>query len=166
MEPSPGQAPPRRPVLFVAPNIADDLRQLPSIFMTRRLLWLPLGLLLAGVLMGLNAHYLSSGQERLASHYVQVFVSPPALPTFVIAGLVAPRASYLVGIIYGLMVGLLWAFAVTSIGVWTGPDGMPTTSFDLLAVSLQLVALGVIYGVPLVLLGRIAVRAFIWLRSS
>lgn len=40
MEPSPNQLSPPRLALFVAPNFADDLRQLPSLFMTRRLLWL------------------------------------------------------------------------------------------------------------------------------
>jgi hypothetical protein len=155
-----------RPALFVLPDVVEDLRQLPSTFVSRRLLWIPLALFLIGAVLGLNAHYLWSWQERIIGHYLDLFFRPPAIPTFLIAGLVAPRAGYLVGLVYGLAAGLVWTGVILSQGFVLSPLGMPTTIFDPLAVTLNTLALGVICGLPTVLLGRLVARVSLTLRRE
>lgn len=104
-------APPPRKPLFTMPNIRADLRVLPRMFVTNKLLWLPLALMLGGVALTLVLPALTADIGTLAELYIQFFFVPPALFTFFIAGFVAPRASYLVGFIYGIIGGILWSIA-------------------------------------------------------
>jgi hypothetical protein len=101
------EASPRKP-LFKMPNVREDIRLLPSIFMTRRLLWLPLGLLVIGLVLVLVITALPADVAGIVELYLQFFFWPPALFTFFIAGFLAPRASYLVGFIYGAIGGTMW----------------------------------------------------------
>jgi hypothetical protein len=107
--------PPRAP-MFKMPNILSDLRALPSIFRSRKMLWLPLVLLLVGTGITLALPGLSPDMAAFGSYYIQFFFQPPALFTFFIAGFFAPRASYLIGFIYGVIAGVLWAMLII-----TGP---------------------------------------------
>src|SRR3954447_20468563 len=87
--------PRRRGLLFQWPDIRADVRGLPDMFRTRRLLWLPFVLLLVGFVLALIFGALSTDIQQWAYLYFQYFFSPQALFTYFIGGFLAPRASYL-----------------------------------------------------------------------
>jgi hypothetical protein len=104
---------PRRP-LFTPPNLREDIRFLPQMFRTRKLLWVPVLLLLVGFLLTYLA-YLEQIPAELAAPvelYIQFFFVPYGLFTFFIGGFLAPRASYLVGFLLGLLNGVLWSILI------------------------------------------------------
>ena len=117
----------RRSLLFQWPDIRSDVRGLPSMFRTRRLLWLPFILLLVGFVMALAFNVLPVEVQQWALLYFQYFFAPQALFTYFIGGFVAPRASYLVGFILGLAMGVLWAIVLVANSV-AGTDLINTTS--------------------------------------
>lgn len=136
-----------RKALFKMPNVREDIRLLPSIFRTRRLLWLPLGLLVLGLALALVIDSLSPEVASILELYLQFFFVPPALFVFFIAGFLAPRASYLVGLLYGLVAGIIWTIAilVTGLAAASGTT-TTTTSYDPLIVTGNMLAIGVVYG--------------------
>ena len=148
-----------RPDLFVVPNFREDIRVLPSLFMTRRLLWLPLAIFLSGLVLVLIIGALPTDIGGIADLYLQFFFVPPALFTFFIAGFVAPRASYLVGFIYGVIGGLTWFFGLV-------PPGAVPDAASFASAYVTTLMYGVVYGTLAALLGRFFVRLFVWLRSS
>jgi hypothetical protein len=104
------------------PDVRADVRALPQVFLSRRLMWLPLLLLGVGFALMLVTPGLSTEIQGITVLFLQFFFVPPALFTFFIAGFVAPRASYLVGLIYGLLAGVLWSIIllVTTTDLATG----------------------------------------------
>ena len=141
--------PPARRSLFKMPDVRSDLRALPGIFRSRRLLWVPLLLLLLGAAAALAAPRLSAEAHGIAVMYMQFFFAPPALFTFFIAGFVAPRASYLVGLIYGLIAGVLWTVVAAGYNTDLLTGGVPTTPAQTMSpvqVAAQLVPVGALYG--------------------
>lgn len=111
---SAADAPARRPSLFTVPNIREDIRTLPGMFRTRRLLWLPFLLLVSSFVVALAMPF--NGIDPSVSQFLFIFVQmaflPQGLIVFLLAGFLAPRASYLVGFILGLInAGLLLLFA-------------------------------------------------------
>ena len=139
-------APAERPRLFRMPNVREDIKALPSIFMSRRLLWVPLLLLVVGLVATLVAPGLAPEAAGIAELYIQFFFVPPALFTFFIAGFVAPRASYLVGFIYGLIGGAMWSAVILFSGaqITTGTDA--ATAVEPGAAILQMMTIGALYG--------------------
>jgi len=137
-------APRRRPMLFQWPDIRADLRALPDMFRTRRLLWLPFILLLAGFVMALAFNVIPAEYQQWALLYFQYFFAPQALFTYFIGGFVATRASYLVGFILGLLTGVMWAIvlAANTIATPATPDtaGLPSGSDLLSTIGTVLVA--------------------------
>jgi hypothetical protein len=71
--------------------------------------------------------------------FVQFFFLPPALFTFFVAGFLAPRASYLVGLIYGLIGGAMWFAAFT-------PSGAVPDSSTFVALLATAIVQGALYG--------------------
>jgi hypothetical protein len=147
---------PRQP-MFKMPNIRADLVALPSIFRSRRMLWLPLVLLLVGMGITLALPGLSPEVAVFAGYYIQFFFAPPALFTFFIAGFFAPRASYLVGLVYGLLAGVVWAIVVL-----TGP---PLPTVDPAVPQLTPVMLVINYVVIGALYGTLAAALAAWYRD-
>jgi hypothetical protein len=142
----PSAAPAERKPMFKMPNIREDLRALPSILTSRRLVFLPLALLVIGFIVILVYPGLSPDIQVFASYYLQFFYVPPALFTFFLAGFFAPRASYLVGALYGLIAGVMWAVEFGGfIGPATTPTGEPTT-VDPVATSVVALFYGLVYG--------------------
>jgi hypothetical protein len=139
---------PERKPLFRMPNIRDDIRALPSIFRSRRIIFLPLVLLAVGLAAVLAYPGLSPDIQVYAGYYIQFFFAPPALFTFFLAGFFAPRASYLVGAIYGLIAGVLWAIAFTGlVGATTPPPtDQPVQAVDPLSTAAFSLGYGLIYG--------------------
>lgn len=130
------------------PDVRADLIALPGLFRTRRALWIPVLMLLVGfALMNLIfAGVLSEEIAGVAGLYVQFFFVPYGLFTFFIGGFLAPRASYLVGLLLGLLNGLLW-----TILIFLG-SAVPTTG-DVVAApadpateALRVTAIAVVYG--------------------
>jgi signal transduction histidine kinase len=146
-EPTEAAAAPRQS-MFKMPNIRADIVALPSIFRSRPILVLPLALMLVGLGIYSALPGLSPDIATLAGYYLQFFFLPPALFTFFIAGFFAPRASYLVGFIYGLLAGIIWSIAVLAIGLPAiDPSSAPTTpTGDPASTLLNLLVIGVLYG--------------------
>jgi hypothetical protein len=139
--------PERRP-LFRMPNLREDIRALPTMFRTRRLLWAPLLLLIGGLVGVLLYPGLSPEIGSIVGFYIQFFFLPPALFTFFIAGFVAPRASYLVGFIYGVIWAILFGAGYLAVGNTVQSTDAPinTSPADPVAVFGQLLPLGILYG--------------------
>ena len=113
---------PRRPSAFKLPNVLEDIRALPSVFRSRRLVWLPFILVLIGFFLYLGLYGLPEQIQPWVALYIQFFFLPQGLFAYFIAGFVAPRASYLVGGLLGLMNGSLFAIAVlATLPVGTDP---------------------------------------------
>lgn len=102
---------PTRPRMFQMPNIREDLRILPEMFRTRRLLWLPFVMLFVTFIAALLwiQGLLPTDLGWLVSLAVELLLRPTGLFVFFIGGFLAPRASYLVGAILGIIDGILWA---------------------------------------------------------
>jgi hypothetical protein len=91
------------------PDVRADLRALPGMFRTRRLLWVPVLMLLVAFALAVAADQgaLPADLVTPAAYYVQLTLPPTALFPFFIGGFLAPRASYLVGFLLGLLDGVL-----------------------------------------------------------
>jgi len=142
------EEPPRKP-LFKMPNIREDLRLLPSIIRSKPILFLPLVLFLVGLGIFLALPGLSPEIAGIAGYYIQFFFAPPALFTFFIAGFFAPRASYLIGFIYGLIAGIFWTLAVLAVGSQAAVDpAAPVTSVppEPLGLFVNMMVIGILYG--------------------
>jgi len=139
------EAPVRKP-LFKMPNVREDLRLLPGILRSKPLLFLPLALLLVGLGIILAMPGLSPEIAGIASYYVQFFFAPPALFTFFIAGFFAPRASYLIGFIYGVFAGIIWSIAILAMGTPLDPTAPAPAVIEPPAVILNMMIIGILYG--------------------
>jgi signal transduction histidine kinase len=136
IEPAPEPA--RRP-LFRMPNVREDIRALPSMFRTHRLLWLPLLLLVVGFILVMTLRELPPSIVGIAGIFVEFFFLPPALFTFFVAGFIAPRASYLVGLLYGAIAGVLWFIGLVS------PALVPDTA-TFVGSAFSFISNGVVFG--------------------
>jgi hypothetical protein len=108
---------------FRLPNFRQDVRDLPQILTSRRAMVLAPAMLLLGFALqmanstgalpteyGIPIPLLGwASFAEMGDLYVQMFFLPPALLTFFLAGYIAPRASYLVGALMGLLSGALWS---------------------------------------------------------
>ena len=139
-------APQQRPPLFKMPNIREDARALPEMFRTKRLMWVPLLLFAAGFLLVLVYPGLPSPLGDGAVLYLQFFFVPPALFTFFIAGFVAPRASYLVGLVYGLLAGVVWSVGYLVTGALASGSTTTPPPDNPVLVSANLFLFGLVYG--------------------
>lgn len=135
----------QRPSFFNPPRFREDLRLLPQILTSRRLLIVPPLMLLLGFALTLLGGQLADEVAGIAELYVQLFFLPPALLTFFLAGFIAPRASYLVGAILGVFSGVLWAIIIF-VGQTAAAAPVTDPDADVLAVTSYLFLLNVGYG--------------------
>jgi len=143
---------PSRPSLFRMPNIREDIRLLPQMFRTRRILWLPFLLLFVTFLFALLwiRGALPNDLGWLVSLAVELLLRPTGLFVFFIGGFLAPRASYLVGAILGLVDGILWALLGFLVpGSTVTPEGQleATGSPLTLADSLMFILVAIVVGI-------------------
>ena len=155
-------APAERKPLFKLPNIREDIRLLPTIFRTKRIVYLPLLMLLVGLPMFvlLQRNQLAPEVATIAYYYVQFFFAPPALFTFFLAGFFVPRGAYLVGFIYGIIAGIIWSIGFVLIGSDSlmDPSNPTAAQPDMVAV----VGTAFLYGI---LYGTLAAALASWYRS-
>ncbi|MEX1295261.1 MAG: hypothetical protein AB1Z67_03720 [Candidatus Limnocylindrales bacterium] len=103
--------------MFAMPNVLDDVKALPSVF-RKPLVWLPFGLLaLTFVLSVALINGVFEDMNELLGNGVSLYISltlhPTSLFIFFIGGFVAPRASYIVGGILGLLSATVWTAVMT-----------------------------------------------------
>lgn len=79
-------------------NLGEDLRYLPKLLIDRSV-WLPILLTIAAGV----AFAATGGANWLVAIIATYFVAPPALGSVFLGGFLAPRASYLVGLIVGFV---------------------------------------------------------------
>ena len=144
---------------FALPNVVEDIKALPQVF-RKPLVWLPFGLLLLTFVLGFA--YVKGALEGLPTAaldvialYVNLTLHPTTLFIFFIGGFLAPRASYLVGGMLGVLSGAFFAamLAVPStpaeyanLSQLTGAvqGSIPQASLEL---AMQTIALGAVIGV-------------------
>jgi hypothetical protein len=112
-------------------NLGEDLRYLPKLLIDRSV-WLPILLTIAAGV----AFAATGGANWLVAIIATYFVAPPALGSVFIGGFLAPRASYLVGLIVGFASAVVasviiltsQASLVTGQPIGTTPTPTPSAS--------------------------------------
>jgi hypothetical protein len=132
--PTPGERPSLASAFraaFRPVNLREDLAYLPKLLIDRSV-WLPILLTIgAGV-----AFAVTGGANALIAIIATYFVAPPALGSVFIGGFLAPRASYLVGLIVGFVAAVVasviivtsQASLVTSQPIVPSPSPTPSAS--------------------------------------
>jgi hypothetical protein len=144
-EPTAAETPPARTSLFKVPNVREDLRALPVMFRQKRTLWLPVLSMVVGFFLAVIPQPTDPTARFLWLFYVQSFFAPSAIMAIFLGGIIAPRASYLVGLLLGLINGLLLVAFVL-----IGPrDGGVLPPGDVGALAVQSFIVPVLYG-PLI----------------
>jgi hypothetical protein len=112
-------AAPEHRSMFRRPDVVGDIKAFPGMFRTRKLLWVPFLLVIGAFAVGLliNRGALPQGAADIGTFYVQLMLPPQALIAYFLAGFLAPRASYLVGLLLGLITGALYA-----VYIWDVPE--------------------------------------------
>jgi hypothetical protein len=107
-------------------NIREDVAAAPAILRSSPLLWIPFGLV---IVSGVVALIPGLGSYQIPIFLVQTFVFPPPLIGPFIAGLLAPRAGWLFGLLTGLVGAVMFAlFAATTPG--SNVAGAPPVAAD------------------------------------
>jgi hypothetical protein len=109
--------PEQRPSLFQPPRFREDLRLLPRILVSRRLMIVPPLIMLVGFVLTLIGDQLADDAAGMADLYVQLLFLPPALLTYFLAGFIVERASYLIGFLLGLLSAVLWSILIFGWGL-------------------------------------------------
>jgi hypothetical protein len=143
--------------MFQMPNVREDIRILPGMLAHSPKLWIPFVMLIVAFVLavlltqgttapdGTFTSVLPSGVESIASLYVQLTLPPTALFVFFIGGFLAPRASYLVGAILGLVDGILWSLLfLLSPGAQPDAPGRLVQPTDVVAIILVAVVVGIL----------------------
>ncbi len=90
-------------------DIPGDIRAVPSILMSTPTLWLaPLAVLVGGIVLLVP----TLRDNNIGVLVAQLLVVPPPLIPSFLAGMLAPRASWLFGLLTGLFAGLFFAVYV------------------------------------------------------
>jgi hypothetical protein len=108
---------PTRGSMFAMPNVVDDIKALPMVF-RKPLVWLPFGLLAATFV--LSVALINGVLDELPemaingiSLYINLTLHPTSLFIFFIGGFLAPRASYIVGGMLGVLSATVWTVVMT-----------------------------------------------------
>jgi hypothetical protein len=104
-----GAAAAPRPALFKFPNVLEDIRAVPEMFRTKRTLWIPFLVLIAAffVALGLPYNGVDAGIVSLLLLFFQMAFLPQGLIIYLVGGFLAPRASYLIGFLLGVLNSIL-----------------------------------------------------------
>ncbi len=91
-------------------ELREDLRLLPRLI-AHRAFWLPV--LLAAVNAGALIAF--QGRELITQFAMTYFLIPPPIGAIFLAGFLAPRASYLIGLLVGIVTSFLLAIVVAAV---------------------------------------------------
>jgi hypothetical protein len=91
--------------MFSRPRIREDIRAVPDMFRTKKLLWAPFVILLGAFLIvgGLKAGIVPLGIGSVLGIAYALVLQPSALFVPFIGGFLAPRGSYLIGFMIGFV---------------------------------------------------------------
>jgi hypothetical protein len=108
---------PRSGSMLAMPNVLEDIRALPMVF-RRPLVWLPFGLLALTFVLSvalINGVFddVPDIVRNGISLYISLTLHPTSLFIFFIGGFLAPRASYIVGGILGILSATVWTAVMT-----------------------------------------------------
>ncbi len=92
-------------------DVRGDLAALPGIALHNKALWIPLALTLISTV----AFYITQGNDIVTRFVFAYFIQTPAIGGVFLAGFLAPRASWLLGVIVGLVSAACYAFLILTI---------------------------------------------------
>jgi hypothetical protein len=92
-------------------HIREDLRALPAIAFKSNALWIPLLLTIGSTI----AFAITAGQDIVTRFLFAYFVQTPAIGGVFIAGFLAPRASWLLGLIVGLVSAICYSLLILTV---------------------------------------------------
>lgn len=98
-------------IAFRPADVREDLRTAPTVLRSTPALWIAPGLVLVGAVFLLVPALRESQIGTLAAQLL--VVPPPLIPAF-LAGMLAPRASWLFGLLVGLLAGIFFGIYVVS----------------------------------------------------
>jgi hypothetical protein len=104
---APDAEPAPRTSLIRIPNVLEDLRALPGMFRSKPLLWAPIILMVVAFGVALLPLPSDPTLRGLVQFVLSSFLVPTAILPMFLAGVIAPRASYLVGFLVGILNGVL-----------------------------------------------------------
>ena len=117
-------------------DVRGDLRSLPSIAIHSKALWVPILITIASTV----AFAITGGKDLLTAFMFAYFIQTPAIGGVFLAGFLAPKASWLLGIIVGTVAAVCYAlliFTVFSSVVAASPVPGQTQQTILWAVALS-----------------------------
>ena len=120
-------------------NVREDLARLPELI-RHRAVWIPV---LATAASGVALVALGS-TNQIVNIVAQVFVVPPPMAASFLAGLLAPRASYMAGGIAGLWSAIVFAFVVFAI---PADQALQITIDDRFGVALYAFVVSPLFGI-------------------
>jgi hypothetical protein len=148
------------------PDWRADLAALPDLARTQRSLWLAVGAVVLGTIVGVGVPRVTGVVDPLVVILVQLVLYVPSIP-LLLAGYFAPRAAWLEGVILGALslVGFLLVNLVGFAGLGTAPTTTTTsvTAGDVLINVGALIVQWVVFGG---LFGALAAWYRQWLRRS
>jgi hypothetical protein len=92
-------------------DIRGDVAALPYLAFRTKALWIPLALVLGSTI----AFAVTSGQDIVTQFLFAYFVQTPAIGGVFIAGFLAPRASWLLGVIVGLVSAACYSILILTV---------------------------------------------------
>lgn len=98
-------------VSFRPLDIRGDLAALPGIAIRSKALWVPLLLVIGSTI----AFAITKGEDVVTQFMFAYFIQTPAIGGVFLAGFLAPRASWLLGIIVGLVAATCYAILITTV---------------------------------------------------
>jgi hypothetical protein len=96
---------------FTPLDIRGDLAALPWIATRTKALWLP-ALITIGATV---AFYITQGEDIVTRFLFAYFIQTPAIGGVFLAGFLAPRASWLLGVIIGLLSAACYSFLILTV---------------------------------------------------
>jgi hypothetical protein len=96
---------------FTPLDIRGDLRALPWIATRTKALWVPALITVAATV----AFYITQGADIITRFAFAYFIQTPAIGGVFLAGFLAPRASWLLGIIIGLLSAACYSFLILTV---------------------------------------------------
>jgi hypothetical protein len=112
-------------------HVRQDFESVPWIAVHTKALWVPVLITLASTVLVA----ITGGNDMLSAFLYQYFILTPAIGGVFIAGFLAPRASWLLGVIVGLVAAACYSFLGLSGVVPIGPT---VNSLDVVVTSFVL----------------------------